>query len=84
MRFRSPCGYDVTLILFSVGIYHRDLDAVYHADRINSDFTVVETIVFTFDGWTVENADRICKCDPVTSEIREVLGRIPNELHHSI
>jgi hypothetical protein len=71
----------VTLILVAVGVDHRNLKAVDEADRINPHLAIVETIVGSFDGWSVKNARRVLKGDPMPADVARVLRRIPREPH---
>jgi hypothetical protein len=74
----------MAFIIITVGVDHRDLKAVYQSDRVYSDFTIVEAIIFPFDGRTIEYPDRIWKGDCVSADIRKVLVRVPGELHACI
>jgi hypothetical protein len=45
MRFRSPCRDDSSFVIVSVGINHRNFNAVHKANGINPNFAIVEAVV---------------------------------------
>src|SRR5208337_3939478 len=49
MRFRSPCRNDASFIIFPVRINHRNFQAVHKADGVHPCFTVVETVIDSFN-----------------------------------
>src|SRR6266702_3995777 len=84
MGFRSPCGYDVSLVVVPVGVDHGNLDAVHHSDRVDANLTVIEAIIDAFNGRPVEDPSGIRKGNRVPTDIEEVLVRVPGEPHGRI
>jgi hypothetical protein len=71
----------VALIAVTIGVDHRDLDAVDQADRVGAFLAIVETIVDPFDGRSVENPGRVLKGDPMSPDICGVFRRIACKPH---
>src|SRR5215510_8830355 len=49
MGFGPPGRYEVPLIGFTIGINHRDLDAIHESDRVDPHLAIVKTIIRAFD-----------------------------------
>ena len=69
MRFRPPCGDDVSLVIFAVGVDDRDLDAVHQPNRVDANLAVVEVIVDPLDYGAFEYSGSIGEGDPVPAYI---------------
>jgi hypothetical protein len=72
---------DVAFIAVTVTVDHRDLDAVDEANREDAHLAIILTIVGPFDGWSVKDARRVPKCDPMPADIDGILRWIPREPH---
>src|SRR5947199_10838175 len=45
MRLRPPRRDDASLVIVFISVDHRDFQAVHKANRVDSDFTIVEPII---------------------------------------
>jgi hypothetical protein len=59
----------VALVAVTIGIDHRDLDAVDEANCMDAHFAIVVTIVGPLDGWSIENPRRVPKGDAMPADI---------------
>src|ERR1700722_14114825 len=71
--FRAPGRDDASFVAFCVRIDQRNFQPVYHTNRGNAIFAVIETVVRLFDGWTFENSRRIRESYAVQSKIAAIL-----------
>jgi hypothetical protein len=67
-------------VLASVCEDHRDLDSVDQPDRVDSDFTVVEAVIHTFNGRSRKNPLGVFEGDGVPANVLSVLFWIPREV----
>jgi len=73
----------MSLIQVAIGVDHRDLDAVYEADRVDAHLAIVIAIIGPLHGRSAENPSRILKADAMPAEVCSVLGRIPRKPHRA-
>ena len=71
----------MALIAVTIGVDHRNLDAVDQANCVGAFLAVVETIVDPFYGRSVENPGRVLKGDPMSADICGVFRRMPCKPH---
>jgi hypothetical protein len=72
----------VSLVVFSIGVDDRNLDAVQQPDRVDANFAaVLEAIVDPLNSRTFENPEGIGKGNRVPSNVGKVLVRVPGEPH---
>jgi hypothetical protein len=78
MGFCLPRGYDASFVIASIGVDHCDFYAVHKANSVNADFTIVETIINTFDGQSFENPLGIRECNSMLLKVAAVLFYCPS------
>ena len=69
----------MTLISPTVGVDHRDLDAVAETNCVDAHLAIVVTIIGPFDRWSIKNPRRISKGDAMPAYIDRILRWIPRE-----
>ena len=77
MRFRSPRLDDAPFVVVFIRVNHRNFQAVHQANRIDSNFAVVETVINFFNRRPIENPPRILESDPMQDEIAAVFLSVP-------
>jgi len=73
VRLRPPRRDDPPFVIVFIRINHRNFQAVHQANRIDSAFTVVETVIDFLDRWPIENPHRMLEGDPMSDNIAAVL-----------
>jgi hypothetical protein len=57
----------------SVGVNHRDFQAIHKANGIHPDFAIVVTVINPFNGWPLENPHSILKGNAMPLQVDPVL-----------
>ena len=89
-KSRLSCGSDrhaemMRLSSFSLSVYTTVVfHAIHKADRVNSNFPIVEPIVHLLDRRSVENPPRVFEVDAMPLDIAPVLALIPTIPHDCI
>jgi hypothetical protein len=77
VRLRTRRRDDAPLVIFRVGIDHRDFQSVYQPNRVDAVFPVVESIVDFFESDPFKNANRVFERDAMQAKIAPVLCLVP-------
>src|SRR5580704_3128532 len=83
MGLGPPGRYEMSLVGFTVGIDHRDLDTIHKSDSVDPHLAIVEAVIGSLDRRSVEDSRRILKGNSVPTNVGEILVGIPSELHAS-
>src|SRR5437588_4915625 len=81
MRLCPPRRDDAPFAIVFILVNHSDLQAVHKADRINSNFAIIETIIDPLDSQALENALSVSEGNSVPSNIAAVFPFIPSVAH---
>jgi len=71
----------VALVIVAVSVNNRDLQTIHKANGVNSDFAIIKAIIYSFNGWPLENPACILKGDFSPFDIAPVLLVIPSVSH---
>jgi hypothetical protein len=81
MRLRPPRRDDAPFVIVFIRVNHRNFQAIYQANRIDSAFAIVEAVINLLDRGPVEDTYSILKGNRMPHEIATVLLSVPTILH---
>jgi hypothetical protein len=81
VQFRPPRRDDAPFVIVFIRVNHGDFQAVHQADRINSSFTVVKSVINLLNRRPVEYPRRILEGNAMPNDIAEVLLSVPTIAH---
>jgi len=81
MGFCPPRCNDPSFVIASIGVNHRDFQAIHQPNSVHPDFAIVETIINPFHCGPLENPDGIVKGDMMPPQIVSVLFVRPSIAH---
>ena len=78
MGLRPPRRNNAPLVIFPVRVDNCDLQPVDQPERVNAALSVVESVIDSLYGWSLKDANRVCKSDAMQPDIAPILTLGPS------
>jgi hypothetical protein len=78
---RPPRRDDPSFVFVFICVNHRNFQAIHQANRIDSNFAIVETVINSLHRRSIENPLRVFERDPVPDQIAAIFLPVPTVAH---